>query len=209
MAATVDAVGDNPFKSIMNMLINNKCWLCKQVFQRGKVKKVFMVSHLLRFLDEKFKRDNGLVGTSSTGFSLGIADVAEGPAETASEPRGPLEREDVKEQSSLEQSSVTVNNAVIDDELHSPHLVACFEDYCRLEGDKEKVMRRLREIECDTWMSGLICGTTQACAREYLLLVPEGKLIIPKQDRTGTEAECPPGCDCDNPWQYISAILEG
>jgi hypothetical protein len=52
MASIAGQLTENPFKSVMTMLYNNKCWLCEGVFARGKVKKVFMVSHLLRFLKE-------------------------------------------------------------------------------------------------------------------------------------------------------------
>ena len=37
----------SPWHSINDMLIQNRCWVCHNTFQRGKVKKVFMVSQLL------------------------------------------------------------------------------------------------------------------------------------------------------------------
>ena len=144
----------NPFKSIMTMLYNNKCWLCEGVFARGKVKKVFMVSHLLRFLKEHHSQSR-------------------------------------------------------DEALQSKHLRECFDEYCRLEGNEEQVLKRLAEIECESWMSGLICCRTKICAEEYLLLVPEGKVVVPMTEAPKKSGEdCPPGCDCDNPWQFISAVLD-
>ena len=38
------------WKTINDCLVNNRCWLCKQVFQKGKIKKVFMVSDIVRCL---------------------------------------------------------------------------------------------------------------------------------------------------------------
>ena len=157
--STTDVV-TNPFKSIMNMLCNNKCWLCEGVFARGKIKKVFMVSHLVRLLKEKYD-ESSAVSAEPFRFS-------------------------------------------------SPTLQACFEDYCRLLGVEEAVQRRLDEVECASWMSGLICCRTTTCAEEYLLLVPEGRVVVPTPDADAArkrEGECPPNCDCDNPWQFISHVL--
>ena len=44
---TAEASTRSPWNSINDMLIQNRCWLCHNAFQRGKVKKVFMVSQLL------------------------------------------------------------------------------------------------------------------------------------------------------------------
>ena len=93
--------------------------------------------------------------------------------------------------------------------LQSKHLRECFDEYCRLEGNEEQVLKRLAEIECESWMSGLICCRTKICAEEYLLLVPEGKVVVPTTEAFKKSGEdCPPGCDCDNPWQFISAVLD-
>ena len=161
-------VEPNPFTSIMTMLCNNKCWLCEGVFARGKIKKVFMVSHLLRLLKGKY--EEMILSSSHVDISS---------------------------------SEISVSNGLL-----SPHLVACFEDYCRLGGDEEKISRRLQDVECETWMSGLICCRTSRCAEEYLLIVPEGKIIIPKTEpKMKNGQECPPDCDCDNPWQYVADVL--
>ena len=210
-----DPVALNPFKTIMSMLINNKCWLCKRVFQRGKVKKVFMVSHLLRYLHERYVLQQEVEATPPPipAEALAAAGGGDGKREGEEEEEEGEKEGGVGSRDEIGAGGVgapTAGTNGSDVLLESPHLIACFEEYCRLSGDKDKVLHRLKEIDCDTWMSGLICATTQACAQEYLLLVPDGKLIVPKPDRSQTSPEdCPPGCDCDNPWQYVSAILKG
>jgi len=37
------------FTSINTMLMQNRCWLCEETFQRGKTKKVFQVADMLEF----------------------------------------------------------------------------------------------------------------------------------------------------------------
>lgn len=144
---------DNPFRSIMTMLCNNKCWLCEGLFARGKIKKVFMVSHLLQLLKEK-------------------------------------------------------HGASPDFRFASPNLQACFEEYCRLAGEEEAVQKCLDEVECATWMSGLICCRTTVCAEEYLLIIPDGKVVVPDAETSKKrQGECPPDCDCDNPWQFVADVL--
>ena len=191
----------NPFASIMAMLCNNKCWLCTRVFQRGKVKKVFMVSHLLRCLELRYLKSQEVSAAEATMTASAATVVSGGVEEVA--------------------AVNYITNAAADDNddkahagdrgnllpMLSPHLIACFDEYCRLGGDTKMILQRLKDIECDTWMSGLICGTTQACAQDYLLLVPDGKVTVPKIDRKSDE-ECPPGCDCDNPWAYVAEILK-
>ena len=36
------------WRSINDMLIQNRCWLCKHIFQKGKKKKVFLISQLIQ-----------------------------------------------------------------------------------------------------------------------------------------------------------------
>ena len=43
-----------PWKSISDMLIQNKCWLCTQTFPRGKKKKVFTVHQILQAFSSTF-----------------------------------------------------------------------------------------------------------------------------------------------------------
>mmetsp|Transcript_11665 Transcript_11665/g.17676 ORF Transcript_11665/g.17676 Transcript_11665/m.17676 type:complete len:186 (+) Transcript_11665:69-626(+) len=40
------------WKSINDMLIQNQCWICQNVFPRGKKKKVFMISQIIQVFKE-------------------------------------------------------------------------------------------------------------------------------------------------------------
>jgi len=40
------------------------------------------------------------------------------------------------------------------------------------------------------------------------MIVPEGKVTSKTtQYKKGENEDCPPDCDCDNPWAYIKAAL--
>jgi hypothetical protein len=144
--------------SIQDSLVANSCWLCGSVFRKGKVKKVFTVAHLLRFLKEKYALNSTKEGSAA---------------------------------------------------LISENLCGVWEAYLLVEGSDIKVAAALKDVECDTWMSGLICAGTEDCAAEYILIVPDGKVT----SKPGAKAarsdgkDCPPDCDCDNPWGFIQAAL--
>lgn len=69
---------NNPFNSINNMLIHNRCWLCELPFQRGTIKYVFQISDLLSYYhqlyllslqnndDNGVKNDNNDDGAAAT-----------------------------------------------------------------------------------------------------------------------------------------------
>ncbi len=44
---------DNPWKTVNDMLMQNKCWFCKQVFKRGKLKKVFQLYQVLQYFERR------------------------------------------------------------------------------------------------------------------------------------------------------------
>lgn len=198
MASASSAQPSNPFKSIMTMLCNNKCWLCESVFARGKIKKVFMVSHLVRFLEERYallQSESSSITDTSAGKMSNDVDL-EIAVPAINSPDQPI--------------TSTMTSHSNPSELMSPNLRACFEDYCLMKGEKDKIMQRLIDIDCETWMSGLICCRTTACAAEYLLLVPgDNSVAVPKTEPKFRNGEkCPPSCDCDNPWQYVADILK-
>lgn len=188
---------ESAWKSIQDMLVQNRCWLCENVFARGKTKKVFMVSHLLRYLEERFTSEKQRAEISQTAID---ASVEKGSNENVS------------------QSAVLV----------SRHLRNCWAAFSALDGDKNKIAISLQKVDCEVWMSGLICARTKDCALEYLLLVPDGKVSTAVINETNEDLFdpdgysksrqgnvfrdkngniCPPGCDCDNPWQYVQAAL--
>ncbi len=52
--------GENksPWLSVNDMLIQNKCWLCEEVFPRGTKKKVFQVSQLIDYYYKRAKAEH-------------------------------------------------------------------------------------------------------------------------------------------------------
>jgi hypothetical protein len=45
-------IASNAWKSINEMLVQNRCWICQNVFQKGKKKKVFMISQIIQVFKE-------------------------------------------------------------------------------------------------------------------------------------------------------------
>ena len=41
------------WSSVNDMLIQNSCWICLQPFMKKKTKKVFQITHLLRYLKDR------------------------------------------------------------------------------------------------------------------------------------------------------------
>ncbi len=205
---------ESAWKSIQNNLIQNRCWLCDEVFQRGKVKKVFMVSHLLQYLENLLKFVNERNRKASEG----------GEDSTA-----PVEMDTTKEAEDTADSTEEVAPVApkVNTHMISKNLLMCWAAFRAMDGDKERIARLLQKVECEVWMSGLICARTKECASEYLLLVPDGKVSssVMKSNDDQFDADgysktrkgnvfrdkngnvCPPGCDCDNPWQFIQAAL--
>ncbi len=44
---------ENPWKTVNDMLMQNKCWFCKQIFKRGKLKKVFQIYQVLQYFERR------------------------------------------------------------------------------------------------------------------------------------------------------------
>ncbi len=166
----------SPWLSINDMLIQNKCWLCQESFPRGKVKKVFQITHLLDFFQKRF---------------------------------------------GLESQQISVPP------LQSKYLRLSYERYAHLaskfhgEQFSERLLAELAEYDVEVWMSGLTCDISQICRSELRLFLdaPEvneearhgntnngpkkqGSDIIDMM--TFANKECPPGCNCDNPWPFLS-----
>ena len=56
-STTASKAAKSPWTTINDFLIQNRCWLCGQYFQRGKAKKVFQVGNLCEFYCEQFIHD--------------------------------------------------------------------------------------------------------------------------------------------------------
>ena len=207
---------ENPWTTINDMLIQNRCWLCEGVFARGKMKKVFMLSHLLRYLEERHKLEEAKSLDPSTPTCRQL--TTEVVAAVA-------QQQQDKQQQAPEGGNVDVDNEAKEEagdggimldmvkDLSAKNLQWCYEEFKALGGDQDKISARLIEAECETWMSGLICARSPECAMEYLLIVPDGKVsttIMPGESgfKGGSSTEnCDVNCGCDNPWHYIAASL--
>ena len=222
------------WKSIQNELIQNRCWLCEEVFQRGKVKKVFMVSHLLQYLENllKFVNERNRKQQHSVLEVEGGAAGAPDAADPETVDRGGTGtvfsglEEDVGADGEIADTK-RVKEPVVNTHMVSRNLLMTWAAFRAMDGDKDRVARLLQKVDCEVWMSGLICARSKECASEYLLLVPDGKVSSSVMNQTDElfDADgysksrkgkvfrdkngnvCPPGCDCDNPWQFIQAAL--
>ena len=184
---------ENPWKTINEELIQNRCWLCQNTFARGKTKKVFMLSHLLRYLEERYKLEQMVAQDPSTPTCRQLTmEVAAAVGSDAAQ-----------EGLSLDMLKV----------LSARNLRYCYEEFKAKGGDQAAISTRLQAAECETWMSGLICARTPECAQEFLLVVPDGKvssaIMAGESGYVGGSraGDCDPGCGCDNPWLYIQAAL--
>ena len=113
--------------------------------------------------------------------------------------------------------------------LQSQHIRAAYERYVELAksvpADRfvATLLTELTENDVEVWMSGLTCDINPLCRSELRLFVevleipPEVEAVkaessIVKKHKgadvmsmmTFANKECPPGCNCDNPWPFLS-----
>jgi hypothetical protein len=160
----------NAFANINTMLMQNRCFLCEETFQRGKTKKVFQVADMLEFY-------------------LTVAQQEKlNPTKTVT-----FKSKNLKDCYDCFKSLV-----VIDDNGNV---------------DSVKVISELKNRDIETWMSGLICGTNPICQEESAYFVKDlsAKSNQANQNQgssifksTVQDKECPPGCNCDNPWPFLT-----
>mmetsp|Transcript_33768 Transcript_33768/g.34405 ORF Transcript_33768/g.34405 Transcript_33768/m.34405 type:complete len:163 (-) Transcript_33768:43-531(-) len=106
---------------------------------------------------------------------------------------------------------ISVNN----DELatiNSENLQQCGLRYSEVNGDDTIISNDLTEANIADWMSTLICGRSEHCAQIYANIL-KGKSNTAKSNmiakkmmirKTADGKECPPDCDCDNPWPFLT-----
>lgn len=225
---------EEAWKSINFLLCQNKCWLCENTFARGKTKKVFLVEHLLKYLEKRFLAQTQGIGERIGGSNRHTAVQVENENNSIiSDPEKESIAVEISDNSVISNEQMALAGlaalpAALTADLVSRNLRNCWQAFCALDGDKEKLATALQRVECEVWMSGLICARTKACATEYLLLHPDGKVsssVMNQNTEDMFDADgysksrkgnvfrdkngniCPPGCDCDNPWQYIQAAL--
>jgi hypothetical protein len=186
----------SPWCSINDMLIHNRCWLCENIFARGKTKKVFQVSHLLTFYHNNWERSKEIKS---------IEEKVKLSVETTDE-----------QEQMFNRLAYT---------FKSRNLKNCYERYIELmtkgEGQPTKLFKEFKENDIEVWMSGLVCGVSEDCKTEAAYFC-EVKKHNPASSSSAADAErkekinsmfsfampsadgnCPPGCGCDNPWPFM------
>lgn len=144
------------WQSVNDMLIQNRCWLCRAIFKKGKIKKVFTIAQVIQYFD------------------------------------------------SLPKDSDTAPVEFISDNFK-----ACYEAYGLKEGQTDAILRELQSCDVAPWMSGLVCAQTKECALEFDLIAKTDIAASITKLRDDIPAmskaeNCPPGCDCDSPWSFLS-----
>lgn len=163
-------MASSPFVSINNMLIHNRCWLCEQPFQRGKMKKVFQLSDLLEYY--------------------------------------------------LQRSLAEINDASSVPPMKCKNFHDCYDNFKSLlfvndhgNIDTSRLLENLKNNDLETWMSGMVCGLHENCQEDMAKFVKD---LTPPSNTTSNDAtnkrfktafgnqDCPPGCNCDNPWPFLA-----
>lgn len=174
------ATDSKAWDTVTQCLMNNRCWLCEEIFPRGKVKKVFEVSDLLNYCNARM--------------------------DTVKEGSGDI-------------PAILCRN-----------LTRVFNRYSAINGDLKTIECDLEAVNMAPWMSGLVCLRNTNCTNDYNLITmkpppnsdgskgEEGSddSIPPPEKVAGwlppgfmRKEDCPPGCDCDNPWPFLSEKLGG
>jgi hypothetical protein len=116
-----------PWENINNSLIQNKCFLCQHIFQKGKLKKVFLVSQLLNFM-ERLKQKNFNVNSSLNSQI----------------------NENVR---SADDNDNDMSDGTRRD-IFSTEIIRSYERFLYLNADKEAVLNDLSRANIAPWMSG-------------------------------------------------------
>ena len=191
------SVPKSPWRSISDVLIQNKCWLCENTFPRGKTRKVFQVSDLLTFYHNHQLRlqlpdDYNPDDTGEKEAVVEDGEVAEGSPNPESE------------------DSVPKSTAYT---FISGNLQRCYDNYLSLmeagEGKPDQLFVEFQQNGIEVWQSGLVCGMNPDCKLELAYFIEEkhtGNGVGKKTNSmfalpSGTT--CPPNCGCDNPWPFM------
>ena len=84
----------------------------------------------------------------------------------------------------------------------SENMTACFDDLREVKYDFAPVVTCMQRNGIEPWMSGLACGRVGDCCYDVDLItaVPPRPSEI---DPSSKDKNCPPNCNCDNPWAFI------
>jgi hypothetical protein len=177
------------WQSVNDSLCNNQCWLCKDTFKRGKIKKVFTFKDLLQYLYERFVKENAICSQESLSSSITPSIIVD------------------QNSNSTEEKSIEIPTIVILP-LLSTNLISVYNRFRELKGDTEVIQADIKKYDIELWMSGLVCCSNEECSNEYKYLCPEytttTHIFKTKNNKYATDGlDCPPGCGCDNPWPFL------
>lgn len=195
---------NSPWRSIHNVLIQNKCWLCNNTFPRGKTRKVFQISDLLTFyhnhqlrlqLPDDFVSEDTKMDSDGNEVESGINAL------------------NLNETAAKDEAPTTAIPKSTEYEFISENLQRCYDSYMLLmnegDGKPDKLFAEFKEHGVEVWMSGLVCGMSPECKQELAYFIEKkhaGNGVGKKVNSmfalpSGTI--CPPGCGCDNPWPFM------
>lgn len=172
-------VAVSSWKSINDMLIQNRCWICKHIFQKGKKKKVFMVSQILQVFKEITENNN--------------------------KKKEKIEGKEEIEEGNIVDDRVKILTAF---QNEAPYISLCWQSYQYYKGDNKKISEILDKADMQVWFSGLACTRNDLCSAIYNSLFLDNSRedqinsILALKGTFVKSAVCPPGCDCG--WQFIS-----
>jgi hypothetical protein len=75
----------------------------------------------------------------------------------------------------------------------------CWNRLCDIKFDENRIAADLAEVDIGKWISSLACCNNEEC-KDFLLAIVGDRPAYTALDK----ALCPPGCGCDNPWQFLS-----
>ena len=171
------------WKTVNDCLINNRCWLCKQVFQKGKIKKVFMVSDIVRCLlrrrDQiaaRVEAYNSTVRNDQDADANVNSAISEGTQQQGQEeifpPLPPPSSNDVSSSSSSIAETTSIDfDSWPDVDMKIENLRAAWEAYAFHGEDFNQMDDHLLSAQVSTWMSGLVCCTSDECASAYNIVM--------------------------------------
>ena len=175
----------------------NRCWLCIRPFAKGKQKKVFQVSNIINFFQEKTS------GLQAEDFKSVVADEEklkrqvlsmlknrengideqclydtkdnDGNAAKLTVMDGNIQNTDNGDTTQPQLANESLAKFNLPD-IKSMYLRKCFVDYCRIMSDgsdegKRQLAKIFVENEIEMWMSGLVCNNFALCNEELAMFL--------------------------------------
>jgi hypothetical protein len=187
LATVTTKTNKNVWSTVNDMNIMNCCWICNSKFHKKQIKKVFMISHIVDYMEKR--------KTTMQHLNEIIKEKQITPDEA-------YEDELTHEEKLL----------IEDINVETKNLAAMWTHYCELQGNRAKVDAEITKADLAPWFSGLACVSSEVCERTYNKLVTLDEANANANPRMHVRkpmsTECPPGCDCDNPWAFVAHVIE-